>query len=447
MKNFFLSLLAIISCAVILPACSDDSESNPTSNYWSFNNGKHIKAGSVLVIESGGQVKALVSAKQGLTSVYEFNDAEDCTEISFPTAAIGTEIDLTKLTDVENDTYIISRLADFGAKYGLLIDSENQAVSSGKITSTLEANHIYIQCEFTTKENNVSFTLNIDAPLKIETVEESDNYLSYSVESRNISDTDDLRSAFYLKNTWDEGWTFTYSIASVRSYIMLGNNATVEIYVGSKQLLNGQPFNVAQTNLPFSFTINYLDLENQRIVPVTIDNSNRSGATGTITLTQNSNGLYDADFDVTLNNGDITVKGQYAGEINNCNMISEPQKPNVAIIRSATLDISSNPICLYLSTQAGTAGPGQYDIKCQVTKDEWRYGKFMAFSGQGSSITWIDGVTYSKNNSQNDIVGGNWRVSQPIELSNGINLSECCMTLYGTGNYFAYYYGEIKVIK
>lgn len=282
---------------------------------------------------------------------------------------------------------------------------------------------------------------NPDDPTRVE-----GSAIEYTVQSREISESNIFRSAFYYKNDWNDGWTFTLSVSGIGSYLELGGNAYVEIYVGAEQLLNGEAFNVATTPYPFSFKIEYLDRQNAATVPVTIDNSNRKGASGYITLTKNPQGLYDIHFNVSLNSGDINVGGYYIGDMQPRNTIYTSSDGVISTLRSATLDLSGNNRILYLSTKPGTAGPDQYDIKGEVPAEEWRYGKFMAFSGQGSAITWIDGVCYSKDTTPG--IGGNWRVMQPTALPGGTYVSECTAMLFGgTGTFYAYYYGEIKVIK
>lgn len=273
--------------------------------------------------------------------------------------------------------------------------------------------------------------------------------IEYTVKSQDISQSNTFRTAFYYKNDWNEGWTFTLSVAGINNYLQLGTNAYVEIYVGSEQLLNGEAFNIATTQYPFSFMIEYLDINNATTVPVTIDNNNRKGASGYITLKKNGKGQYDVHFNVSLNSGDIEVSGYYIGDMMPRNMITTTAEGNIAPILSASVDVSSNPCTLYMSTKPGTAGPNQYDIMCEVPANEWKYGKFMAFSGQGSSVTWLDGIRYNSTTADTTpIFGGNWRVSQPTPLPGGKYVSECVAMLYGSsGSYYAYYYGYINLIK
>lgn len=271
--------------------------------------------------------------------------------------------------------------------------------------------------------------------------------IEYEVKSREIYEDAVFRSGFYYKNTWNDGWAFTYSVSSLSSYTQLGSNAYVEIYVDSTELLNGKPFNVADTEYPFSFKFEYLDRAIGNTVPVTISNENRDGASGFITLTRNKDGLYNASFDLSLNDGDIIVKGYYADALQPRNTVFEGGKGDVAVLQSATLDISLTPCVLYLSSKPGEAGPEQFDIMCEVSKDEWRFGKFMAFSGQGSSITWLDGFRYSKYTTNTGIIGGNWRVMEPVSISDDKYVAECLALLFGSSNRYAYYYGEIKLIR
>lgn len=295
------------------------------------------------------------------------------------------------------------------------------------------------------KDGNV-LKMSCVAPLVMDSGEETLGELEYVVDSRGIAESGNFRSAFYHQSTWDEGMTFTYSVSEVHHYNDLGNNAFVEIYVGSDELLNGESFNVATTNLPFSFKIEYLDRENGTTVPVVIDNDNRAGASGYITFTQNyDTGLYNAYFNLFLNDGDITVNGYFKGEMQPRNTVYAKNEGTVAMLRSATLDTTGNPCVLYLSSKRGTAGPDQYDIKCEVPAGEWRYDYFMAFGGNSSAITWIDGVRYDKSSSSTTpVYGGNWRVTAP-EAVNGIYVAECRTTLFGMGQ--AHYYGEINVIQ
>ncbi|MDE6858350.1 MAG: hypothetical protein K2J33_06425, partial [Alistipes sp.] len=271
-------------------------------------------------------------------------------------------------------------------------------------------------------------------------------YLEYSVESRGINESADFLSGFYHQSTWDDSMTFTFSASQAPHYLALGGNAFVEIYVGSEELLNGEAFDIANTNLPFSFKIEYLDRENQTLVPVVIDNNNRAGATGYITFIQNyDTGLYDVSFNMFLNNGDITVSGYYSGELNPRNVIySNANEGPIAYVRSATLDLSGDPCVLYLSSTRGSeAGPDQYDIKCEVSRSEWKYDYLLSFSGSDAAITWDD-VRYDSASTTSTVIGGNWKVSTPAPFGSSF-VAECQTTLFGMG--CAYYYGEVNIIQ
>lgn len=298
-------------------------------------------------------------------------------------------------------------------------------------------------------DNGKVLKMSCISPLETEK-NDKDTYseIHYTVKSRNISETARFRSGFYHKNTWDEGMAFTYSVSDVQNYIKLGSNTYVEIYTGAEQLLNGKAFDVSRTSHPFSFTIEYLDMEIQNLVYVSIDNNNRAGASGTISFKQNKDGLYDVQFDLQLDFGDLIVKGNFNGEMKPRNIIYTDAEGKIDEVRSATLDISGDPYILYMSAQEGTAGPGQHDIKCEVPANEWRYGMYMAFGGQCSAITWIDGFRYDSGTSDSTpIFGGNWRVLEPMAIPGGGYASECRTTLYGSNSCFAYYYGEIKLIE
>lgn len=604
MKKFLRSLIVLAACSTLVVACNKPDGPNPDDggqkvNTWVFNDGKEVKVGSSIVSETSNYITVLFSAEKGLATAQDLYGADDCTEITFPSSAIGSEIDLAALTEEDGSTYIISKLPEFGKKNGFSINGYDKTISEGKLSTSLGNDGMTIKCEFTTLDTGLKFSAYLLCPFKrIEIPEPDGNYyeydgkvvelksvyavsiedgadtyfgfystpdegvklddvataphrisfkvdgesmvqvldsgksifnlqnlpagcklnlslvnetdglqlnipdnsvydgtivlyfseaedsgymlnvagniilnngkvlkmscvsklltgnpeeekygrIEYAVKSRNIAESNHFRSGFYYQNTWDDGMIFTYSISGAKGYIQLGSNAFVEIYAGSKELLNGKAFNVAETKLPFSFKIEYLDRELENTVPVTISNNNRSGASGHITFTKNSYGLYDAQFDVTLNNGDIIVKGNFAGEMKHRNKIYTDVKGDLDEVRSATLDISGDPRILYLSTKPGTAGPDQYDIKGEVEASEWRYGKFMAFGGQGSSITWIDGVCYNSKN-KGPFLGGNWRVLSPTPLLDGKVVSECQVMLFGTESCFAYYYGELKVIK
>lgn len=271
----------------------------------------------------------------------------------------------------------------------------------------------------------------------------------YSVKSINLEKSGSFGSAFFYKNTWDDGCTFTLSSSTVSSYLQLGGNMCVELYVGDKELYNGNEFNVAETNLPFSFKFQYVDRSIGDLVTVEIDNNNREGAQGTIALVPNLRGSYDAIFDVTMKSGDVMIKGYYAADYLARNTIYSTKDGFVAEVKGATLDTSSNPCVLYFTTHDGEAGPDNYDVKCEVPADEWRYGRYMAFSGgMGASVEWLDGVIYSMaTEAETGYYGGNWRVMEPIETSSGSLVAECGVTLFGNPGLYLYYYGEIKVIN
>ncbi len=270
----------------------------------------------------------------------------------------------------------------------------------------------------------------------------------YSVSSLNLERSGAFGSAFFYKNTWDDGCTFTLSSTAVKSYLQLGNSMCIELYVGDKELYNGNEFNVAETTLPFSFKFQYVDMSIGDLVTVVVDNNNHEGAQGTIALVPNLRGSYDAVFDLTMKSGDITLKGYYAGNYMPRNTIYSAADGILGTVQGATLDTSANPCVLYLTTNDGEAGPDNYDVKCEVPAVEWSYGRFMSFSGQDSSVEWIDGVTYSKaTEAQTGYYGGNWRVMEPVETPSGNLVTECGIMLYGSPALYLYYYGEIKTIN
>lgn len=271
----------------------------------------------------------------------------------------------------------------------------------------------------------------------------------YSVKSKGISKSGTFEGAFFYKNFWDEGMTFNYSVSDIKSMQQLGNSMNIELYVGNQQLYNGQAFDVAQTDLPFSFKFQYVDMTIGNTVDVVIDNDHRQGASGTITVMRNENGGYDAIFDVTMESGDVTVEGYYAGNLQPRNTIYQSDSEKTAEIKSATLDLSGETCVLYLAINNKEAGPNNYAVKGEVSKDEWKYDKYMAFSGQGSKITWTDRVTYdSTTTSTTSVFGGNWRVMTPFEVAGGQQVAECTVTLFGSNKMcYAYYLGAIKVIE
>ncbi len=464
MKKLFYSFVIPAVCSVMFVACGDKNDDpvipdpDPTPepvervqspNTWIFNDGDEVSVGSLLILESSDNVTAFFSAEEGLTTVLDFESKDDYTEITFPVTAIGSEIDLAALSNADGATYILSKLPEFGQSDGFVIDGNVKTVSEGTLSSVLEDEVMTIKCEFTTLTTDTKCSIYLSGAVqKIEQpVLPTGSLLEFSAPGSDLS-SKTFGSAFYLKNTWDEGWTFSFSVSNTKTYINIGNNTYVEIYAGSKNLLNGEPFDVAETEYPFSFKIEYLDYNIGNLVTEMIDNNNREGASGTITLTPNGQGLYVAQFDLTLNSGDFIVSGYYAEDMKSRNMVYVSGEGDIAELRSATIDTSSNPCILYLSAKDGTAGPEQYDIMCEVPAAEWRFGKFMAFSGQDSKITWTDGVCYNKNNTQTtSIFGGNWRVLQPTPIADGGYVSECTTMLFGAKECFAYYYGVIKLIE
>lgn len=274
------------------------------------------------------------------------------------------------------------------------------------------------------------------------------SFYEYSVKSKDITSTGSFGGGFFYKNFWDEGAIFNYSVSEVKTFQQLGNSMNIELYVGAKELYNGKEFNVAETDLPFSFKFEYVDMSIYDTVDVIIDNNNREGASGTIALIPNDRGNYDVTFDLTLESGDITLKGYYAEELQPRNTIYSTKDGVISTIKSATLDISGNPCILYLSTKEGEAGPDNYDVMGEVPADEWTFGKFMAFSGQGSKLTWLDGTVYDKNSSgTTSFFGGNWRVTEPFSIPGGKQVAECTAILFGDEMRYVYYLGEIKVIN
>lgn len=468
MKKFLYFAGVVLTSTLLFAGCKDEPENPGTPekpdvpgeitpdpvqkeqnpNTWVFNDGDEVAVGSMMIFESSGNVKVFVSGAEGLKTVPDFEEAPDCTEITFPVSAIGTDIDLTKLSKGSGTTYFLSRLPEFGDNADFLIDADSKPITEGVLSSSLESDDMTVKCEFTTA-SNIKYSLYLKGAYKKNNPDAlSGSILDYTIASQGIYDTKLFQSGFYLKNTWSGGWIFSYSVSDLTSYMNIGNNTYVEIYVGADELLNGEPFDVATTEYPFSVKFEYLDIKAADLVPYYIDNDNREGASGTITFTQNSRGFYDVEFDVAMNNDDVIISGYYAEPLKPRNMIYNGAEGEYGIIRSATLDTSGNPVVLYLSTQPGTAGPEQYDIMGQVPAKEWVLGKFMAFSGNSSKITWTNGVCYDQSTSQTtNIFGGNWRVMQPVPLPDGDYLAECTAMLFGQKNYFAYYYGVLKIIE
>lgn len=271
----------------------------------------------------------------------------------------------------------------------------------------------------------------------------------YSVKSIGLQNSGSFLSGFFHKNSWDEGCTFNFSVSELKHYMQLGNSMNITLYVGSKELYNGKEFNVAETELPFSFTFQYVDSSIANTVDVVIDNDNREGAEGTISLIPNNRGSYDAVFDLTMKSGDVSIKGYYAGEYKLRNTVYNATDGTVATVKGATLDISADPCVLYLITdKEGEAGPDNYDIKGEVAAEEWTYDKFMAFSGQGSSVEWLDGFKYNTSTmEEKGIFGGNWRVMNVVTTPEGGKVAECTAMLFGNPTHYLYYYGNIKIIE
>lgn len=449
-------MMAMAACAWLFSACSDDTKSEPDpvvpdpdpveeprqANTWILNDGEAVEAGSVVIYEADGEVTALFSSVKGLTTAQEFDLATDYTEITFPISAIGSEIDLASLSAEEGSTYVMSRLPEFGKKYGLLIDGSEQVISQGSLSSSLEGDEITVNCSFTTLATEISF----DVYLRARVVKDDDDQAikgseyEYAIKSRDISGDGSFRSAFYLR---DGGWTLSYSASRLSSYLQIGDNTYVEIFVGDDELGEGKVLNIADTAIPFSFKLVCIDRNTGETVTSKVDNSDRAGAAGSITLKRNSRGLYDVQYDLSLKSGDVTAKGVYADALQPRNMIYTGGVGNVAQIRSVTLDLSGDPCMLYLSSQSGTAGPGNYDVKCEVPASEWRYDWFMSFSGQDASVVWADGIRYDKTTSSTTpVFGGNWKVTAPVA-----GVSECTVMLFGSLSCYAYYYGPVNVIK
>lgn len=271
----------------------------------------------------------------------------------------------------------------------------------------------------------------------------------YSVKSIGLQNSGSFLSGFFHKNSWDEGCTFNYSVSELNHYLQLGNSMNIELYVGSKELYNGKEFNVAETELPFSFMLQYVDRSIGSTVDVVIDNNNREEAEGTIALIPNNRGSYDAVFDVTMKSGDVSVKGYYAGEYKSRNTVYTTDEGTIATVKGATLDISADPCVLYLITnKEGEAGPDNYDVKGEVPAEEWAYNKFMAFSGQGSSVEWLDGIKHNiSTKEETGFFGGNWRVMNVVSTPEGGNVAECTVMLFGNTVRYLYYYGDIKIIE
>lgn len=455
MVKIMQKFLALSLCVALISGCSDEKDPDvipvdegQNVNTWIFNDGDEVNVGSVIMYESAGHIKVMFSGKVGLVTPPEFIESDDYTEIAFPVADIGTEIDLTSLADSDSDTHFVSLLPEFGRNFGFTVSGDTESILEGKLESSLVEGEMTVRCEFTTIDSGLRYSVLLRSRLIRETeTQEEKNELKYEVVKSGISETADFNSVFYCKDSWDEGWTFTYSVSTARSYNMLGNNAYLEIYVGSGALLNGEPFDVAETEYPFSFRLNYLDRSIGNLVPAEISNTDRGGASGHITLTPNGAGLYDMEFDVVLKDGEITASGSYAGYMQPANMACTDTEGNITAIRSATLDISGDPCVLYMSAKNGEAGPQQYDIMCTVPANEWKYNKFMAFSGQGSSVTWLDGICYDSNSSSTSIFGGNWKVTDPVAISDNRFVAACMTSLYGRSCCYAYYYGIVEIIK
>lgn len=268
----------------------------------------------------------------------------------------------------------------------------------------------------------------------------------YNVVSTGKSKSGSFKTAFLFKDTWDDGYVFNLSASRLNHFNELGGNMAIELYVGAKELYNGQEFNVADTEYPFSFKFEYVN--GGDLSAIVIDNEHRTGAEGTIAVIPNGRGTFDVVFDVTMDSGDATVKGYYAGEYNERNTIYNTADGVLGIVKGATLDISSNPCVVYFTTGDGEAGPDNYDVKGEVPASEWQFGKYMSFSGQDSSVEWINGVIYStETKPQTGYFGGNWRVMEPTYTPSGHTVAECSSTLFGNPSCFLYYYGEIKIIE
>lgn len=267
----------------------------------------------------------------------------------------------------------------------------------------------------------------------------------YTVKSADKSNNGSFGSAFIYKNPLDDSYTFNYSTSSAKHFSDVGESTGVEIFVGAKELYDGTEFNVAETEYPFYFKFQYTSGFNLKTV--VIDNDNRAGAEGTISLIPNARGTFDAVFDVTMDSGDVTIKGYYAGDYQPRNTIYSSKEGVLAIVKGATLDLSSNPCVLYFTSNDGEAGPENYDVMCEVPANEWRYGIFMSFSAQSSSVKWLDGFTYSYDTLPDEYYGGNWRVMEPTYTPDGIAVTQCSVTLFGTPSLKLYYYGQIKIIE
>lgn len=458
MKNFVSLFKILVTFAAICTSCNGEDPINnkpeepdvkeQNVNTWVFDDGEEVCIGSVMIYETSDQMTAYFSAHEGLTSIQEFEEADDCTEIKFPVSAVDSEINLASFTS-DDGICFISRLPEFGEKDGFLIDGDNVTVSEGKLFSLLENDEMSIKCEFMTLDTDIRFSVYLSSKVtQIIEPEPEGSYFEYEVKSSNISKSGSFGCGFYLNNTWDDGRTFTYSVADINSYIQLDTRSFIEIYVGSAQLLNGESFNVAETEYPFSFKLAYLDISKGDIVSVVVDNNNRDGASGLITLKQNSKGYYNAQFDLVINSGDVTVSGYFADAMRSRNMIYSGEEDKFIPINSATLDISADPCVLYLSGADGEAGPDNYDIKGEVPAKEWRFDRFMSFSGFDAAVNWIDGIRYDVNSSKTTpIIGGNWKVTEPVSIPDGGYVSQCTVMLFGPVSNYAYYYGEIKLIE
>ncbi|MDE6648298.1 MAG: hypothetical protein K2K45_00010 [Muribaculaceae bacterium] len=282
---------------------------------------------------------------------------------------------------------------------------------------------------------------------EISDLEEGSQY-EYVVKDLDLNKSGSFSSGFFFKNTWDEGCTFNFSVSELNHYMQLGNSMNIELYLGSKELYSGKEFNVAETELPFSFKFQYVNASLGNTVDAVISNNSREGAEGTISVIPNARGSYDVVFDVTLNSGNESVKGYYAGEYKPRNTIYSSTEGTTGTVKGATLDLTGDTCVLYLTTKDGEAGPDNYDVKGEVPVEEWIYGKFMSFSGQGSTVEWSDGVVCnSASVSETGFFGGNWRVMEPVTTPAGSTVAECSSMLFGNSVRYLYYYGEIKIIE
>ncbi|MDE6483891.1 MAG: hypothetical protein K2L14_00650 [Duncaniella sp.] len=456
MKKFISSLFAAMACVCLFNSCSDNSASEPDPeplpveeeqnvDTWKFNSGEEVKIASAMIYEESGRVTVLFSGEKDLVTVQDFEEAADVTEICFPSSAIGTEIDLAALGANDEETYVKSRLPEFGMNDGLIVDGSASVISEGTLSSSLENGELSVKCRFTTLEKEIKFSVYLVSELLQDDPALEGSHYEFTVKSRGLSGEENLGSGFYLRY---DGWTFSYTASKINSYIQFGNNNYVEIHVDAAELMDGKPFDVAETEYPFSFTFVCIDRATGELIKTMIDNDSREGASGTITLKRNTRGLYDAQFDLSLEEGDITVSGYYYDTLMPRNMAYTGGEGTVTVLNSATLDISGNPCVLYLSSQSGEAGPDRYDIKAEVPAEEWRFNYFMAFGGQDSSVTWVDGFCYNKVSiADTSFFGGNWKVTEPMDAPDGGVVAECTAMLFGSVTSYAYYYGNLHVIK